>query len=82
MLQIEKMTGKHITELFDWIVGTSVGGVLALGIVYGMHDYTLAGMCKRVAVLALCVCVCVCVCVTLVSTCGTLASTCLRTAFF
>ena len=25
-----------MTELFDWIVGTSTGGVLALGIVYGM----------------------------------------------
>lgn len=32
---IEKHTGKKITELFDWIVGTSTGGILALGLVYG-----------------------------------------------
>lgn len=33
--QLEKETGRHITELFDWIVGTSTGGVIALGLVYG-----------------------------------------------
>ncbi len=32
---IEKHTGKKITELFDWIVGTSTGGIIALGLVYG-----------------------------------------------
>lgn len=32
---IEKHTGKKITELFDWIIGTSTGGILALGLVYG-----------------------------------------------
>ena len=32
---IEKKTGKPITELFDWVVGTSTGGVLALGMIYG-----------------------------------------------
>jgi calcium-independent phospholipase A2 len=31
---IEKVTGKRITELFDWIIGTSTGGILALGLVY------------------------------------------------
>ena len=35
LLQIEFMTGKRITELFDWIVGTSTGGIVALGMVYG-----------------------------------------------
>ena len=33
--QIEKRTGKKITDLFDWIVGTSTGGIIALALVYG-----------------------------------------------
>lgn len=33
--QLEKKTGRKITELFDWIVGTSTGGIVALGLVYG-----------------------------------------------
>ena len=33
--QIERATGRRITELFDWIVGTSTGGVIALSLVYG-----------------------------------------------
>ena len=33
--QIEQATGRQITELFDWIVGTSTGGVIALAMVYG-----------------------------------------------
>ena len=33
--QIEQRTGKRITELFDWIVGTSTGGIIALTLVYG-----------------------------------------------
>ena len=32
--KIEKLTGRRIIELFDWIVGTSTGGILALGLVY------------------------------------------------
>ena len=32
---IEQMTGKSISELFDWVVGTSSGGILALGMIYG-----------------------------------------------
>lgn len=39
LIQIEKLTQKKITELFDWIVGTSTGGVIALGLVYGMFVY-------------------------------------------
>ena len=35
---IEQMTGKSISELFDWVVGTSTGGILALGMIYG-EDY-------------------------------------------
>ena len=33
--QLEVKTGRRIIELFDWIVGTSTGGVIALGLVYG-----------------------------------------------
>ena len=37
---IEQMTGKSITELFDWMVGTSTGAIVALGMVYGQYqDY-------------------------------------------
>ncbi|KAL5457028.1 hypothetical protein EMCRGX_G034263 [Ephydatia muelleri] len=32
--QLEKLTQRKITEIFDWIVGTSVGGIVALAIVY------------------------------------------------
>ena len=32
---IEQMTGKSISELFDWVVGTSTGGILALAMIYG-----------------------------------------------
>ncbi len=33
--EIERRTGKSVTELFDWIVGTSTGGILALALTYG-----------------------------------------------
>ncbi len=35
LIQIEQRTGRTIIELFDWIVGTSTGGVIALALVYG-----------------------------------------------
>ena len=35
--QIEQITGKKIIDLFDWIVGTSTGGVIALALVYGTY---------------------------------------------
>lgn len=35
--QLEIKTGRRITELFDWIVGTSTGGIIALGLVYGQQ---------------------------------------------
>ena len=35
LIRIEQLTGRKIIELFDWIVGTSTGGVIALGLVYG-----------------------------------------------
>ena len=35
--QLEKETGRKITELFDWIVGTSTGGIIALALVHGKY---------------------------------------------
>ena len=35
---IEMVTGRKIVELFDWIVGTSIGGMIALGLVHGKCD--------------------------------------------
>ena len=32
--EIERRTGKKITDLFDIIMGTSTGGIVALGLVY------------------------------------------------
>ena len=32
---LERYTGHKITDLFDWIIGTSTGGIVALGLVYG-----------------------------------------------
>lgn len=37
LMQLEEKTGRKITELFDWIVGTSTGGVITLALVYGEH---------------------------------------------
>lgn len=34
LVMIERVTGRKITELFDWIIGTSTGGILALCLVY------------------------------------------------
>ena len=39
--QLELKTGRKVTEIFDWIVGTSTGAVLALGLVYGMKKLLL-----------------------------------------
>ncbi len=33
--QLEEATGRKITELFDWIIGSSIGAIVALGLVYG-----------------------------------------------
>lgn len=35
LIYIENLTGRKIVELFDWIVGTSAGGIIALALVYG-----------------------------------------------
>lgn len=38
LLAIEKAAGRPIREIFDWIAGTSTGGILALAIVHGEHS--------------------------------------------
>lgn len=35
--EIERRTQKKIVDLFDWIVGTSTGGIIALALSYGMR---------------------------------------------
>ena len=35
LMELEHRTGRRITELFDWIIGTSTGGIVVLGLVYG-----------------------------------------------
>lgn len=58
LCQLEEKTGCKITELFDWIVGTSTGAVIALGLVYGMY----AACRKKFAHCIQCVCLCVHMC--------------------
>ena len=36
---IEKAAGVRIADLFDWITGTSTGGILALAVAYGKFDW-------------------------------------------
>ena len=35
LMEIERRTKKKIVDMFDWIVGTSTGGIVALGLIYG-----------------------------------------------
>ena len=41
LMEIERRTGRKIIELFDWLVGTSVGGVICLLLVYGKITHTI-----------------------------------------
>lgn len=38
LIQLEERTQCKIPDLFDWIVGTSTGGVIALAMVYGKNS--------------------------------------------
>ena len=44
-MEIEYRTGRKIVELFDWIIGTSTGGILALALVYSKYNYGVMGQC-------------------------------------
>ena len=35
LMQLEEATGRKVTDLFDWIIGTSTGGIITLALVYG-----------------------------------------------
>ena len=35
LIQLRQLTGQPVVKMFDWIVGTSTGGILALALVYG-----------------------------------------------
>lgn len=35
---LEEATGRKITQLFDWIIGSSIGAVIVLGLVYGTYS--------------------------------------------
>ena len=39
LMQIEAKTERKITDLFDWIVGSSTGAIIALGLVYGESEW-------------------------------------------
>lgn len=38
LARIEQLTGRRIVDLFDWIIGCSTGGIVALALVYGMFS--------------------------------------------
>ncbi len=38
LIYIEKLTKRRIVDLFDWIVGTSAGAIIALALVYRMLE--------------------------------------------
>lgn len=35
LIALEKEAGRPVRELFDWVAGTSTGGILALAVVHG-----------------------------------------------
>lgn len=37
LCQLERTTGRKITELFDWVVGTSTGALILLAVIYGKN---------------------------------------------
>ena len=45
LITTERIANKKITELLDWIIGTSTGGILALAMVYSELHFP---MCKHI----------------------------------
>lgn len=39
LVALEKEAGRPISELFDWVAGTSTGGILALAIIHGVSAF-------------------------------------------
>ena len=37
LLNLERVAKQPIVKLFDWIAGTSTGGILALGLLHGKY---------------------------------------------
>lgn len=56
--EIERRMKMSITEIFDWIVGTSTGGIIALGLCYGEYMSLVSTVVCSVLVLNNVVCVC------------------------
>lgn len=44
LMEIERCTGERIVELFDWIIGTNIGGIIALELVYGKTRYSFINL--------------------------------------
>ncbi|KAF6030015.1 PLA2G6 [Bugula neritina] len=44
LIQLEKLAGKDIRDCFDWISGTSTGGILALALTYGRNARYCLGL--------------------------------------
>lgn len=42
LIALEKEAGRPTKELFDWIAGTSTGGILALAIIHGMCGFIIS----------------------------------------
>uniref|UniRef100_A0A8C6X6Z8 phospholipase A2 n=1 Tax=Naja naja TaxID=35670 RepID=A0A8C6X6Z8_NAJNA len=40
LIAMEKAAGRPIKDLFDWVAGTSTGGILALAIIHGKNPWT------------------------------------------
>lgn len=59
LCQIEKQTGRKITELFDWIIGNSTGAIIALALVYGKEAAFISWFLTCMIVRSMCVSVCI-----------------------
>ena len=38
LLNLERVAKQPLVKLFDWIAGTSTGGILALGLLHGEYE--------------------------------------------